>query len=329
MSKGARPKAGAAFFFAREDGSEVKHFLFSLVAVAIGLALCLALVEVVFKVVRADTKNFYGTDVTGKRFLREVKLNSHGFRDVEWDPTQWSNKVRILALGDSYTYGDGIRNVEDRFTNLLGARLGKKAQVFNYGLCGTELVDHKHMWKGAATIKPLVVILQYSFNDIDGYAYGACETPYPWSLPEFLKPYNSRIYLISMLNNALTGFRERHGLAVSYEAYIRCHYENEQAYAGFLADYKAFVQTVQQDVRLVMIAPWPFYTRTTPYPFTQVHKDLEQIARETGAIYVDLLGAYEGMDPLTLMVNRSDPHPNEKAHRIAAETLYKALKRGK
>src|SRR5262249_18350576 len=72
-------------------------------------------------------------------------LNADGFRQRELPTDAMSpNAVRILFLGDSFTFGHGIRKGSDRFTDILQARLnatGESASryyVYNAGVPGTE-----------------------------------------------------------------------------------------------------------------------------------------------------------------------------------------------
>ncbi|HET9314134.1 MAG TPA: hypothetical protein VFQ51_01045, partial [Vicinamibacteria bacterium] len=62
------------------------------------------------------------------------------------------------------------------------------------------------------------------------------------------------------------------------------------------------------------------------YPFTEVHATVAQAAAAAGARVVDLLPAYRGLRWDLLVVDGvDDEHPNEIAHRIAAQALLKAL----
>ena len=57
-----------------------------------------------------------------------------------------------------------------------------------------------------------------------------------------------------------------------------------------------------------------------------VHQKVATVARSAGATVVDLLPYYRGMDWHLLVVEGAlDEHPNELAHRIAAQALLAAL----
>jgi len=101
-------------------------------------------------------------------FYNYWKKNSYGLRDIEPD----SSKKAILFIGDSFTAGHGIKNTEDRFSNIFKANTGG-FQVLNLGENGANTGTEFHnMLKfiNKAQIKPQGIVLQYYGNDIEGAA---------------------------------------------------------------------------------------------------------------------------------------------------------------
>jgi hypothetical protein len=56
-----------------------------------------------------------------------------------------------------------------------------------------------------------------------------------------------------------------------------------------------------------------------------VHEQLGRFWRELQVPHLDLLPVYQGLKPQQLVANRFDPHPNEFAHKLAAEAIQKFL----
>lgn len=65
------------------------------------------------------------------------KINSQGFRDKEYLHDKPENIVRILALGDSFTFGEGIK-YGDRFTDIAESYY-PNIEIINLGIPGCGL----------------------------------------------------------------------------------------------------------------------------------------------------------------------------------------------
>jgi hypothetical protein len=79
---------------------------------------------------------------------------------------------------------------------------------------------------------------------------------------------------------------------------------------------------------VVMIFPLFADPLDERYPFADIHAQVAQAAREGGAVVIDLLPVYRGLRSDLLVVDGAhDEHPNEIAHRIAAQELLRRLDR--
>lgn len=74
---------------------------------------------------------------TTSDFSVEYKINSKGLRDKDYDVKKPNGKVRILAFGDSVTFGEGVASSE-RFTDIAAKSLAN-AEVINFGVPGYSL----------------------------------------------------------------------------------------------------------------------------------------------------------------------------------------------
>ena len=72
--------------------------------------------------------------VTTSDFSVIYKTNSLGMRDKEYPPTPEAGQYRILAMGDSFTFGEGIAYGK-RFTDIAESRL-KNTEILNMGIPG-------------------------------------------------------------------------------------------------------------------------------------------------------------------------------------------------
>jgi len=129
-----------------------------------------------------------GHEVTGHRYLfdetlgwrnipgwrgvtggKELAINSKGLRDRDYAYRKPPGVKRILVLGDSYTWGYGVRN-DEVYTEVLERRFeqeGRKWEVINSGVSGYG-TDQEYLWFRTEGVKyqpDLVVVAFFVLND--------------------------------------------------------------------------------------------------------------------------------------------------------------------
>jgi hypothetical protein len=63
------------------------------------------------------------------------------------------------------------------------------------------------------------------------------------------------------------------------------------------------------------------------YPFQEIHDKVRDFCRKYDILLLDLLPAFSEHKAESLWAHPTDYHPNEIAHRIAAEEIHTFLKR--
>ena len=81
--------------------------------------------------------NFHGIEKSAE-FSMVIDTNSLGLRDVEFPRTKPPGTVRIIGLGDSFTFGAGV-NLDQTYLKVLERRLNQQErnetiQVINAGV---------------------------------------------------------------------------------------------------------------------------------------------------------------------------------------------------
>jgi lysophospholipase L1-like esterase len=102
-----------------------------------------------------------------------VAIDSYGLRGDEVRIPKPTNTKRILAVGDSITFGYGIR-VEDTYAQVLEKLLNNNAstssqqyEVLNGGTLGGSLSDYYHfLTDKALALQPDIVVVGLALNDI-------------------------------------------------------------------------------------------------------------------------------------------------------------------
>ena len=148
----------------RANSPAVKKVAENMALILFSLLVTLMAAEFYFKVFFAQTDNRTFTLASKNWFERYWALNSAGYRDIEWTPAMLQRR-KILVSGDSFAAGQGIENIDDRFSNLLGQKLGPDYLVMNIAHPGYSTYDEIKRLQGFP-FKPQILIHQYFINDI-------------------------------------------------------------------------------------------------------------------------------------------------------------------
>jgi GDSL-like Lipase/Acylhydrolase family len=101
---------------------------------------------------------------------RLVQINSLGVRGAEVTPRPAPGTVRVLALGDSQTFGNGL-DLSETWPKQLEQRLqaapGSRWEVINAGVPGTDTWQHEILLRRLlAVVHPHAVVLALYVNDV-------------------------------------------------------------------------------------------------------------------------------------------------------------------
>ena len=279
-----------------------------------------------FLVVETDS---FGVTLTSKRWFKLYpRQNSLLFRDVEWTPRKPQGVRRIAFVGDSFTYGWGINDERDRFTNLLQGKFDAQrkdaVEVMNVAWVawGTE--------KELAGIHDVIreyavdeVVLCYLPNDIE---------PLLPVTDEFNPVQPPRTQWINTDGSFLLDFLY-HRVAARWRPSVRQYfdwlwdgYENPEIWHKQQKLLGAIINECRDQGVTLHVALLPFLTTWgDKYQQAAVHAKLRAFLELNHVEVVDLLPSIAAQDPKGLIVNAHDPHPNEAAHRLFADVLWKAF----
>ncbi len=134
------------------------------------------------------------------------KTNGLGFSDTaDWNRPKQVGTLRILALGDSFTEGDGAPE-DSSYVNqlrILFKENNYRVEVFNAGVCGSDpIYNYKEYIDTLYSIKPDVIIQTIASGDVlvDIHARGGLERFNDISLHQSKSlPFTERIKSVSLL----------------------------------------------------------------------------------------------------------------------------------
>jgi lysophospholipase L1-like esterase len=259
----------------------------------------------------------------------QVAKNSLGYRERELTPKD-PHRYRIVVVGDSFTYGQGIEAPE-RFSNLIEALLGARYEVLNFGIPGHDMPQHLQVLDQVLTLQPDFVLLQLFINDFET-AQMARPRPHPLISDGAARGWGRSSVLFDLASGPWVRIQEATGLAESYVHYLDRNLRdpnapNAQIAFGMLRQFLEKAKAAGVGVGVVL---FPMTDAMGPngsnYPVGFVHDRVRQIAAAAGVPLLDLLPAFSTYkDPKTLWVSRFDAHPNAVANKRAAQEILHAF----
>lgn len=251
-----------------------------------------------------------------------VDTNSRGFRDAEFAVEKAPEELRILCLGDSFTYGQGVR-LDLTWPQVLEARLrterGKPVEVINGGFAagpGVNSPDGYDRWvaEHGLLFAPDVVIVGVCLNDvgpIDMLTYDAVP------LQPILGGYSR------MLDVAVQSYRQAHARRSKRDYAARVQ-EQPAAWQGTQRGLLALRDMLAARKIPLLVAVFPMLCQLEPelYPCTEVHAMIRDFGAAQGIRVVDLLDDFMGRSEPELWVHSIDQHPNHLGHALIAQRVH-------
>lgn len=286
--------------------------------------------EIYYRFFFDSTDSFALSRVSRRWFKRHWVLNNAKLRDnvnytYELDP----NKRRISFLGDSFTAGHGIADVDKRFANLIRKRNQSDWQVqilAANGLdTGRELDNLKSFVSGGSKLDVLVLV--YVLNDISDII-----PEWGTILDRIYSENDNETFLVkhSFLINTIY-YRIKSSGDTDYEKYYDFV---RQAYESNLFDLQKdrleslYEFCKQKNIELLVVTfPFLHLMGRDDYAYRGVHRALDRFWLDLGVPHLDLLPVYEKYKARDLVIGRYDAHPNLFAHRIAADAIEAFLRK--
>lgn len=309
-----------------------------LVALACSLVLTLALIEGVLALASGarppDDRVHYtwGCPIHNNRF---------GFRERDFEIPKPKNVYRVMVLGDSFTWGAGLRE-EQRYTNLTEAYLKGRVpgiEVLNFGIPGGPTTKERDLLREqVSSVDPNLVVVGYCINDPQ-----PLRQDYAVEIERYRRLFGIARTLDSigcsrtavLVNELTAGVLRRTGRVPEWPTAL------DRTYDPNSAEWKAFEQALA-DIRTICdehhLPPpvfEPFLYANGDY--NKPDRDLKMIlkwtrqaadaARRHGFEVVNLEPDFMAQGNKVRWVNRWDGHPNAECNVIYARRLAEAILR--
>ncbi len=282
----------------------------------------------------------------------QVRINSLGLRNEEFPSEKPEDEYRILCLGDSITFGNGIENTKTYpkvLNKMLETNLSKKKfRVINAGVQGYNTWQEvEYLKKYGILLNPDILIIGFCWNDI---------APKPRHMLQYKtngeilnKKISKQLNRSSYFRIFYTLKRSRFLLFLRKEIKrIKLQINPSKAYLNKISllkgEYSPYLEQGWKEVEKslreinelkqksnfeVFILIFPIGDQLIrSYPNASYQSRILELSRKLQFEAIDLLPrfqeSYQGFSSLFI---EWDGHPNENGHLIAANELHKKVKR--
>ncbi|MCA9778855.1 MAG: SGNH/GDSL hydrolase family protein [Candidatus Eremiobacteraeota bacterium] len=265
-------------------------------------------------------------------FERVVSNNKEGFweQDLEqFEPQNRQEGVKLIAaVGDSFTWGQGLASADLRFTDRLDEMLGPEVEIVNFGHGGyntRDLIDR--VLPVVAEVKPDVVVYFYLSNDIHDGIGMANPQPKERSKWEHRMLVGLPVYNF-LYWKVLAAFEFRSEAKRGYEA-LYSRYQDSQNFTDHEKDLKKFTEAVRAMGATPVAVNLPFphlWSNATPELRREIVSKVVKALENSGMPTLDLSELEEQYPVGQFEVNSMDAHPSAAVHQAIADKVEPWLK---
>lgn len=259
-------------------------------------------------------------------------FNSAGYRDIEHSISKPASTYRILGLGDSYLYGQGVKFDDICLTklgkNLQEKSLHKKIETINTGMCAYNTGHERDLLVNRGLVyDPDMVIVHFVLNDVEEDL--KIEGPKMEFYHDYLSIYQ-KADTLSQYSYLWGWSRQQYLRSVVGRRYIEYIIKNYQKDSSkFQSCWKELLEIQKvcekNNIKLLVVIFPFFYNLNSNYPFQIIHDQLKKSCVTANIPVLDLLPYFKAYRGPELWVHPVDQHPNEVAHDIAAKAMSKYL----
>jgi lysophospholipase L1-like esterase len=262
----------------------------------------------------------------------------------------------VLAIGDSFTYGLGVKVIDAWPAKLLGplSRKGKEAVVSNVGKVGRHVMEvMTEQYQPHSDPPPDVVIYGFCLNDVLWIPQSGADRPNPVSpmkkdatmetgdIDDFINVRTANLKQLR-IESTFGGIRQklrtvdvvlrtmeaREIQRRTLQFYLDL-YDPAKNAKGLEVTWNAVQQMSDRQNaagKRFVVAVFPMFVDTDgDYPLKSCHDAITESLTQRGVQVLDLLPIYRKTPAKDLWVHPLDRHPNDVAHRMAAEAIGKHL----
>jgi lysophospholipase L1-like esterase len=264
----------------------------------------------------------------------EFVINSFGFRDKKYQMRK-TNKIRLICVGDSITYGWAIpleHTYHKQLEKLFNAE-GYDVDVMGMGVVGYNTIQEYHLIEEKTLdFNPEMIILQIAMNDLERtvsiktYQEGrrfSLRLYHDYSIPFIIKKSKltsslmKNSHLFKFLNLKLYWFKNKNDPTYTPEDMYLMGEENALRH---LRKIKSLLDS--KGIRFAAVI-FPFRKSGDVYPYTALHEKIHQELEKMEVPYLDLHDVININTEESLW--RDKIHPTVRGYELASYALFEFL----
>src|SRR3989344_8823216 len=307
----------------------VKKITIAVIFSLVSTALIFSIFEGYFRYIYDESDGLGFLQVNKRWAQRHVVYNNFFKRDRDFKAEKPAGIIRVGMLGDSITFGQGIKNPDNRFSDILQNNFrgsGINAEVYNLGVPGLDSHEEIQLYRELSFFNFDFIVWQYYLNDIqpedkgdpakiisrDTYTSGLIRelsknsTFFDFLYWRFSSKYSTTFHQL-----------DTHYLSMYRDGSILKNHEEELS---------VFIKELKNQNKKIVVVIFPLIKLLGPnYPANDIHSKLQSYFKSQDVPIIDLLDELKGSNWKDLVASKFDTHPNEKVHMLAAEKLYRKL----
>jgi len=272
--------------------------------------------------------------VSGREKLAQKNYPSLGMslRDYDYPAAKPEGLYRIIGLGDSFAWGWGVpdnrRTVFKYLECWLNARAGEdRFEVINCARPAAMTGDYlAFLRENGNRLDADLVLIVFNLNDpYISHASMVVDRRTEQMMREQKDPLSEKSFLYRLIKKRWLR-KKVHDFTVgnirdSYFGPLR-----EERWERAKRDLLAIRDTCREGGEDLVVAVFPLlFELEKRYPFESEAKEVEGFLESSGIKCINLLPAFKGKKTFILWSSPTDSHPNEVAHRLAAEAIFRFL----
>jgi len=274
----------------------------------------------------------YFSNRSWRKFVAEQ--NSFKLRGKPFDVVKDNHIMRVVVLGDSFAYGQGVWPYEKRFPEQASEIFKKRhpgldIEIINTGIAGQDLIQHnQYLASFVLALKPDFVLYQWFINDMnttyDDLSVFIASPLIPNA--KWHKALMEESVLYFLLQRTWGQIRAQLGLQKNVNEYLTGKFSDPKSKPSLAANEqlnKLLNRLEQENIPHGIVLFPSFDTKMSAYQLGFLHNQVLDVCKEHDTGCLDLRQAYSKYDGQIqdLWANIFDHHPSALAHRVAAEEI--------